>query len=89
MWPFKKKADISKLPEQVWIQEYEAWLAQFQGLVTKFPDHEGLEDRQLDASSLRLLDQITDLYTEDLRVLLEQLVLKGEMLRRSLSRKAP
>lgn len=89
MWPFKKKADSSTLPEQIWMREYEAWLTQFQGLVAKFPDHERLEGRQLDGSSLRLLDQITDLYTEDLRVLLEQLVLKGEMLRRSLTRKAP
>jgi len=84
-WPFKKKA-VEPVPATVaWLAKYDAWLDELQVVLGAFPDHSALEGVVLDERTGHLLDDITDLYTEDARELVERLVLKSEALRRALS----
>ena len=84
MWPFKKKNKVRLPPEQQWAADYAAWLEDMYLLLGRFPDHAALEGRQLPDSQWQLLDQISDLYSEDLRLVIERMALKNESLRRTL-----
>lgn len=77
-WPFGRKQP----PLERWTDDYEEWLEDFQALMRRFPDHRVLENVRLQEADARLLDQITDLYGEEGRELLEKLVLKGAQLKR-------
>lgn len=83
-WPFSKETVEPKQATEVWLNKYDAWLDTLQKALAEFPDHADLEGVTLDERAGRLLDDITDLYTEDTRELVERLVLKGEALRRAL-----
>ena len=75
-WPFRRR----KAPLERWTDDYVDWLEDFQKLMSRFPDHTVLEGVRLSDSDARTLDQITDLYGEHARELLEQMVLKGAQL---------
>lgn len=75
-WPFGRK----KPPLERWTNDYIQWLEEYQRLMGRFPDHSVLENVRLSDSEAKLLDQITDLYGEEGRELLEKLVLKGAQL---------
>lgn len=81
-WPFKRKPQN---PLDKWLDSYEAWLTDLQKVLADFPDHTPLEGARLSEVQGRLLDQISDLYGDDVREALEKLVLRGAQLRKASS----
>lgn len=77
-WPFARK---NKTPLERWLDSYESWLDDFQTVMRNFPDHTVLEGVLLSESEGRVLDQISDLYGEEAREVLEKMVLKAALLR--------
>lgn len=77
-WPFGRS---KQEPVKRWLSQYDRWMNDFQKMLADFPDHAVLEGQQIAEPEAVLLDEITDLYGEDLRLLTEKLVLKGELLR--------
>lgn len=76
-----------KTPLERWQRDYAAWLDELQEVFGRFPDHGALEGETFGEAEGRLLEDITGLYAEQACEVVEQMVLRGEMLRRRLAAK--
>lgn len=76
-----------KTPLERWQRDYAAWLVELQEVFGRFPDHGVLEGEKFGEADGRLLDDITNLYADQACEVVEQMVLRGEMLRRRVAAK--
>lgn len=70
-----------------WYADYARWLEEAQEMFGRFPDQGALEGETFGEAEGRLLEDITTLYAEQACEVVEQMVLRGEMLRRRLAAK--
>ncbi len=87
MWARFRRPRKPQTPLEKWHAEYVEWLDDLQQTFEAFPDHTALEGQAIPEAEGRVLDDIANLYAEDACAVLEQMVLRGESLRRLLARR--
>lgn len=70
-----------------WAGEYDAWLTELQEVITKFPDQGELEGKTYSEAEASIVNEINDLFVDEMYQVTTRLVLKGAALKRITSEK--
>jgi hypothetical protein len=64
-----------------WTEEYEQWLEELQAVIQRFPDQEKMEGYVYSDAQAHVINEINDLFADELYRVTTNLVLKGAQLR--------
>ena len=70
-----------------WAGEYDAWLTELQNVIAKFPDQAELEGKTYTEAEANIVNEINNLFVDEMYHVTTRLVLKGAALKRVTSEK--
>jgi hypothetical protein len=82
VWEWRRKTPVPK--EQAldgWAGQYDTWLKELEAVLSRFPDQASMEGHVYSDAEAHIINNINDLYADELYHVTTQLVLKGAQLR--------